>query len=236
MGTVIKDYSIPAGAKLPIFIPGKFFFLMGADSACNVNFIRKNTRYGYADGVGYGFAANFDSKPFEGIEIESADASAQTVKIGISDDPIFYQRMVGEVQITGTLPAFAADPQIAGITNPLTPHEIATTHYERLSGSTDALETIVTPAANTNGVVIYAARIKTAIGYHMRLMVKQSAPTAWDDTDAISNMHNSSSSTIGRLESLKCAFPVKIPAGYGVYIQSSYAGSVSGCFVNYKVL
>lgn len=97
--TVIRDYVIPAGEQLPIMIPGRFLMVLEAASALDITVIRKNSPVGEAEGVEASFTYGplRPGEEFQGIKVSSSDGSAQTVKIGISDDEIGYQVMAGSI-------------------------------------------------------------------------------------------------------------------------------------------
>jgi hypothetical protein len=122
--TVIRDYSIPAGEQLPIMIPGKFMMVLEAASALDIEILRNNSVKGNI----YGVEASFTFGPvaagneFHGMKIKSADGTAQTVKIGISDDVIGYQVMAGSISASvtpGSQLDSAADVSIDTVTTAL---------------------------------------------------------------------------------------------------------------------
>lgn len=82
-----------------------------------------------------------------------------------------------------------------------------------------ALVTLIAPAANTKGVVLYAVSI-----FHFnlcRLMSKNSAPAAWTDSAARTIVYGLTNSTYySQPLTTKLTLPLIILPGEGIYFQS----------------
>ena len=81
-----------------------------------------------------------------------------------------------------------------------------------------ALQTLITPAANTGGIKIYGVTTQAGTGISVRMMYKASAPASFDDTAAGTIQWSDQSVVHTTL-----ALPIVVPAGQGVYFQSSGA-------------
>jgi hypothetical protein len=107
---------------------------------------------------------------------------------------------------------------------------LASTYFRQSSVNT--LATIVTPAANVNGVrILFWFAQHAAGGASQRIMAKSSAPSAWNDAAA-----NTVGFCYNGASCLGAAMPIDIPAGLGLYEQSSNGANVSTAIVEYAVL
>lgn len=81
-----------------------------------------------------------------------------------------------------------------------------------------AINTFVTPASNTSGVVIYQAFMAVGGIGGGSIVFATSAPAHWQDGNIIqSGMVSSSGYTIMP----SCAFPLFVPSGHGIYSHTS---------------
>ena len=102
------------------------------------------------------------------------------------------------------------------------------------AGADVALQTIVAPAANTNGVIV------TSAGMHVitdntraRVMAKASAPTSVDDSTALTLCIGG----YGLIKpTLVSSMPCVLPPGVGLYAQKSDANAGATYFCDYEVL
>ncbi len=107
---------------------------------------------------------------------------------------------------------------VGTITNPLTPPDLGSgTHFSLSADAT--LKTLVAPAANVNGIDVIAASMDAWNTTGTRLMAHTSAPATWDDSAALTLLAVMSAGA-GAAGSVLGA-PVRVPAGYGLYLQSS---------------
>jgi hypothetical protein len=116
-----------------------------------------------------------------------------------------------------------------GIIDDYMPKSVDTPYY--YVGAAVTLQTIVTPAANTNGILVLGGGgvLKTA-ATTVRLMSKATAPASIDDTTADTIVLNYSN------EQKQIALPVIVPAGRGLYIQKDDANAGSKMWADYEVL
>lgn len=115
----------------------------------------------------------------------------------------------------------------------LTPPLIPATGYYRRSVSS-ALSTIVTPAANTKGIRL-GPRVVTSYGDACRLMIKTSAPSAWNDSAAVTVLRSEVVSAVGN-QHAEDSVEYVVPAGYGLYEQAEGVAASTSVTVAYEVL
>lgn len=172
------------------------------------------------ENIGAGFWIKLDngtdSERIGSVEIESA--TAQTIDVIIGDGEF------GANKTSTTITGGRLDAAL-----------LRTTEYKRTSIST-ALNTVVTPAANTNGIIITSALAGVA-GGETRIMAKTSAPASLEDGVLIYAHYSSSSGTYYQeIVSPVVTLPIQIPAGFGLYEQSSSAIITSYVQISYEVL
>lgn len=159
-------------------------------------------------GVNYGI-------PINGFYITNLHSAAQTIDIDLQFGEIVDNSIAGTVAVSSL-----AEP------GPIT---LSGTAYRRGSSSA-ALNTIVTPAANINGVKITALTLSKVVAGEMRCMIKQSAPASYDDGIGIAFDIGT-----GDLDNL-VSLPLLVPAGWGLYEQASSAANGSTIDIAYEVL
>lgn len=152
-------------------------------------------------------------------------------------DPVTVLGIVNPIDVQGiadpvTVLDIANPIDVQGIADPLTPHSLSGTGYWRLSASA-ALNTIVTPAANINGVKITAYSLYS-YNAHVRLIAKTAAPATWDDGIGLF-YHYTDTAAAARVKN-GTNLPIIIPPGFGLYEMADTAGSVSGCGIAHEVL
>jgi len=111
---------------------------------------------------------------------------------------------------------------------------IAGAVYYRLSTSI-ALNTIVAPASNTRGIIVHTALLSPGTNLAQRLMTKQTDPSAWNDTGALTILAAFVPSTGVPASGTNLSRPVFIPPGWGLYEQPSGANTAMAD-VCYEVL
>lgn len=107
-------------------------------------------------------------------------------------------------------------------------------HYQRNSNAV-TLVTLVTPAANVNGVLVDIAHMFVNSGGTpgtLRLMAKATAPTSAGDVGASDVL---TVTGYGGIFHVSPKAPMLIPAGLGLYEQSD-AANQTGLSLTYKVL
>lgn len=144
---------------------------------------------------------------------------------------------VGGAEISGNVTVIGGTVDtvsvLTGITNPLVPQVMGESAYFRDSSSA-ALNIIVTPAANTAGIVITNLSLYS-FGAMERLMAKGSAPSTWNDPAALTVACRYE--TAGNLaQEALLPLPLKILPGYGLYEQASIGSASSGLQLAFEVL
>ena len=163
--------------------------------------------------------------PFDYVELNSA--GAQTVTVLLTEGQFKTGELTGRVSISNA-------PNI-GTVAAITPPALATPYY-RNSVST-SLQTLVTPAANTAGVVVYGMTgwVYSAGGYAVRIMAKTSPPASIQDAAAHTLLYVATCVGQPLGSTSQIALPVMLPSGTGLYEQSS-DGTGSVVTVTYEVL
>lgn len=110
--------------------------------------------------------------------------------------------------------------QLGSITNPLTPNSQSVSH-DLIGSIGTTLQTIVAPAANTNGVRIdfAAVEFQNSNSGNGRFMHKSSAPSGITDSGAVTIL-GACMDTGERGRNLRDG-PFLVPAGEGIYFQQS---------------
>ena len=122
-----------------------------------------------------------------------------------------------------------ADLTAIDLIREITPPSARTTTYFRKSLSV-ALSTIVTPAANLAGIAVSRGVVLSGAGEAIRLMMKTSAPTAYNDSAALTLAYRQ---VTGELFWERDFI---VPAGYGLYEQAGGSGSETSVQFGYEVL
>lgn len=212
------SYSFGAG-ETKQFPSGKFFILITAGDNVNVTYKKHNTTLDEsAQGVqsGYFFEA---PDGFDLVEIYSA--TAQTVKVAISKGGS------GGFNISSTV-------LTGGVIDEVKPTILGETSYNRYSASS-AMNTIVTPAANINGIRLTSVTLYNAVSAFSSLLFKTSAPTGFNDGNVIGYSYAYEAGGVQRSHILT-VMPVVIPAGYGLYEGSNSASNITAVSLTYDLL
>lgn len=197
------SYTFAAGETMH-FPSGKFFIVITAGDALNVDYFRNVQKLDEsAQGVTSGYYAEFD-EGFDSIQIYSA--TIQTIKIAIS------KGSSGGFNISSTI----ITDILGGVIDEVKPYTLST-FFDVYLGT--ALQTIVTPAANTAGIRIDNITMGAwgATGF-ARVMHKTSAPVSPSDGYALA---------VGYTNSYvdKINTPIIIPSGHGLYAQANVANA-----------
>lgn len=218
-----------AGAGTVRFPGGRFFRLITAAADVTLVFYSPSgeelaTIAGVRAGLGIKAENLTGDKLSTFGSVDVTSATAQAVAALISSVEADYDRSAGTVDISGgTIDTVTL---VAGITPPTS----KTTSFRRESASA-ALDTIVTPAANTAGIYISYACVGNVTD-SMRLMIKTSAPATWADGAAIvvAPKNGTSAKVSNQIRG------VIVPAGYGLYAQADAAGGSTSVEVTYALL
>lgn len=197
-----------ASDPLEMRLPGRFvWFTNDSDGQVNLRF---NDR----ESLSVPAAANFFVEAIAGAVINRVylDWSAQAGKqVVIAHGTDLRLRPSNDVQNVGQIVA-PVDVSPAQLGN----DEFWTT------GSLATLFQLVTPAANTAGVLVTAMSAYANNGT-ARFMAKSSAPSSWADAAAQSLLLGGTTSNAGNNCANAIAMPIVIPAGVGFYYQASGA-------------
>ena len=221
-----------AGAGTTRFPGGRFFRLITAAADVTLVFYSPSgeelaTIAGVRAGLGIKAENLTGDKLSTFGSVDVTSATAQAVAALISSVEADYDRSAGTVDISGgTIDTVTTVGTVAAITPPTS----KTTSFRRESASA-ALDTIVTPAANTAGIYISYACVGNVTD-SMRLMIKTSAPATWADGAAIvvAPKNGTSAKVSNQIRG------VIVPAGYGLYAQADAAGGSTSVEVTYALL
>lgn len=252
MRAAFYPLSIAAGEALELTAPGGFFRLFNTTGDLRVQFPELGWEIkAVPSGVGFPIKGGFSN-----IRLVNETGSTVTGRLFVATEGVQTDRIEGEVIVSkitdpvrvqsvtgGTLDAVTVitDPvQVSGITNPVPQavHEIGGIAAGAVATKLSVLQTIVTPAANTAGVVVNVAALSAGAGDGaVRLMAKDSAPTDWADTAAATLLFARTDGTHGEsLAENAVTLPLRVPAGMGLYVQGSSVGDFKDYFVIYEVL
>ncbi len=216
------EYTFSAGESKD-FGGGLFFNLAAATNPVDIELIGiTGESYGTMQDIPAGFWMDLPLNEDTGraligkIKVTSASAQNVTLIVGF-----------------GRFGSNKTSTQIEGGT--LTPVSIGSTAYYRNSSSA-ALNTIVAPASNTNGIKITSVGLKSN-GTGINVMVKESAPTSYSDGRSVIYQDRAgSSANYNALSTAIVAMPILVPAGVGLYEQCQSSGTPSAVFLSYEVL
>ena len=110
---------------------------------------------------------------------------------------------------------------------PAIPRSLPTTPYWGYSDSA-ALQTVFTPAQNTHGAIVFGNGGRQNVA-SVRVMAKDSAPSSWVDSLALTLGMNVNGPIFDGPSWLF------VPAGYGLYVQASNASNW-GVSMSYELL
>jgi hypothetical protein len=165
--------------------------------------------------AGFGLRLAGDNR---GRELFFTSANAQTIKVFVGDDEAIYQRLSGNVTVNGG--SLSSVTTLTGITNTV---DVADKGYSYAAAfkantvlSANTPETVIAPAANINGIIIWDANVLATHGSNLvvpSLLAKTSAPANVIDGDVIlSPDAGTGSCNYGSLKR-----PVRVAAGKGLY-------------------
>lgn len=223
--------------RLPVGINFAHARIVNATSAAAVVNVRFNDNQ--TDGITMSAGKRLKNWPTEKIFLSNDAQPGESMILEYWGGPMMGPPEIVDDAVIATLDGavaisgFDTDPQIAGITDPLTPQTYAASYY-RFSAS-NALNTVVTPAANLNGIRIDAAWMANSSNYGQAILAKSSAPSSYADTTADPLLVKFSGSATEGLVILP-ACPLIIPAGLGLYEKCNSAGATSAAGIIYEVL
>ncbi len=197
------------------------FFLILSDEGSPIDIaVRKNSGFDQVKGVQAGFGTNLSGN--RGQEFIFDSAVAQNVKIFVGDDEAIYNRLSGTVTVNGGTLA-----TLTSITNPVKTLEggqdYGTAWRENALAAAGTYQTVFTPAANVNGVLIHELRFITSNStftpmYNL-FVAKAGLPASGIDGEVILTGDGAISGMVmGKITS-----PLKIKAGLGLYFFATHA-------------
>lgn len=218
-----REFPITLAAGETFSYPGYEFVRI--QSITGAAEIRVKTNRGDDLHLGQSQSHRFKGEPIRELIIENEAGVPVTLLLLLANGEFTDPELSGTV----TVSSIVTPPTIQAITDPSPPHPLGT-NYTRLNASA-ALVTIVTPAANTAGVIVYGCHIASAAW--ARVMAKTSAPASYSDAAANTIAANASNSYVAKNN--EQVMPVLVPIGMGLYEQNSGA-STTFVSVNYEVL
>lgn len=223
-------FKIAAGAEeYQFFGEGAEFIFLDVNATVNVTVkdADGNQEFYLEPGTPCRFA------PFTGLWIshDGAADTAFTLYIGGAAADASSAKVSGNLQPVGGSQNAANPPIIQSITDPLTPRTLVT-HFT--SAGVTTLETIVTPAANTNGIRVDNIQIANSNSGKLRVMSKTSAPGSQSDTAARTLLFLGIDTATGLAYMTSAPLPIIVPAGEGLYSWANVTGFPPS--VEYEVL
>lgn len=184
------------------------------------------------------------------IRFNSEDAARIPVSAGFSVSGILYRRIfldwdaqAGEVinLVYGSGVEFTPTNDIANLgivskvnnLGAIDPVDYTNATDWEINAQTTALQTIVSPASNVNGILIKRA---ITLMQQSRIMFKSTAPATWDDAGAITLSRSVASSANGYAITDGGCENILIPAGMGLYAKASFATDFLCAYCVYEVL
>lgn len=217
-------------------VPGKYFTTLQCTNPINVRFYLggKQLDLGQISQLLAGLEVTLgdiaDTRAaFDRVELDIT--GPDTVAVGIGNGQARYNRSQGTVQVVGTVPVSGplTDAQLRASVVDVRERPEAPTGFLSSTGSIAANTpiTLVSPAANTNGVIFQFAACSdlNATTIEMVFLHKASAPTTiYDGTPLcvsdIVGLTTTQYAMNGRLET-----PAFVPAGQGIYYITGAAGT-----------
>ena len=220
--------TLTANESQPIALSGAFIHVRSATGEFEVK-TNNGDRVPMQGGDKVVFPAPFDS-----LVIKDLSGAGNTIELiyGAGGD-YKSDSVVGTVSISGAVPVTDNGGSLTiddgGV--PLTLNKSVLSYF--YVNNTSGLQTVVSPGANTAGIRIDLAAVTSE--QTTRIMAKSSAPTAWNDTGAMTLALCDAAGNNSAPLSTIAAAPIIVPAGMGLYVQSN-ANTVNNISINYEVL
>lgn len=188
--------------------------------------------------AGFGFRARPGSQDFGVVEI--VNSGSQAIKAYVGDDETFLDSIVGSVTVSGDVNVTDRAGRLLGVTygslGQLAQQSIGgvnsqvatdrgftygTAYKSNTALAANTPETILAPASNTNGAIVWKAGFMSHTGgtAGASILAKSSAPTSTTDGDVIASPE-SFILQVGGVSQMcagKIERPVFISAGKGIY-------------------
>ncbi|WP_261840911.1 hypothetical protein [Aliamphritea ceti] len=178
---------------------------------------------------------------FESIRLSNQSDQPQTIEFYLGSKDFIDNRDTGVVTLEAPanvqelIDGSAKINRVSSIgkIDEIAPLDLTGLSTYRKDGSSTSWNTLVTPAANVNGVIVHYADSRAA---RTRLMIKQSIPLDFNDNAATTLLEtywwtaaaNAPSATLNRA--------VRIPVGYGLYFKNFSDSYPAIATVHYEVL
>lgn len=227
------DYTFVAG-ETKVLPSGKFFMILSATYSLDVNFLKRESSIDEkAVGVESGFWVEFPEK-FDSVRVTSA--TAQTCRLATSDGK-------GGLNTTSTSILGVVDANIiSSVDLNIIDLDRSAEIYSGHSGSSAAVQTLLSGVANSNGAVILSAIVSpyTTVNPNNGRIFVDSLGTGIGGS--VSNpLHltlatcmlnpTTSSDIVGGV-----GLPIKIPAGHSIHYVQSLALTGLTASIAYKLL
>lgn len=211
---------IAAGAEEPVTFGGPVNYIrLYPTASVNVKIRTEDTGLEYTLRPG----EDADLKAFDNLLVSHDGAGEEVFTLYVGkDERVGGAEISGNVTLIGGPVDEIKNPvNVQSIADPLTPQALFSSYYVVLAAST--LVTILSPAANINGVRIDYAYLlmSSSLGNSCRLTCKSSAPIIYDDQNAATILIGTLNSTSGHVANGERQVPFLVPAGMGIYVQAS---------------
>jgi len=211
MGDIVR--TIAAGGAEKVAAAGDYVHVKTANMAFHLVFEDEN--YGKIE-VTQGDQVRLKGD-ISGFRIENKDlANPLNVELIVGFGAFRAGQLVGSIDSINTIvnPVTVNAHDVNNIVNPLKPNTLVSKYYDNTASL--ALQTIVAPAANINGIRIDLASI-TIYNGDTALLAKASAPLSSTDAFAYHILYAVSGTWI----TTNLPNPIIIPAGLGLYVKPS---------------
>lgn len=215
----MKTYSInlTAGVDKLLNIPGKFMYLLETVDPISLQFrnVHGQRNGEFAEDV----EAGYNVRPVGGFgAVELLSATTQTIRIAVT---------AGEGDYNRTISTVSGSVAVNNLPDQYITYGASYKSNTPLAANTP--ETIVAPAANLNGLIVWVASFISsqsgATRFASCFLAKTSAPTTIYDGDVIVQPSHMVSQDNGAF----LMRPVFIPAGKGLYYIANLAENAAGC-------
>lgn len=225
------EITLEAGEKKPVSLVGFGFYLVKADGPVIVELREPDGR---VDEVGYleeGQGLQGDNR-FESVRLINVHGADQTIDVYVGPRRFVDNRNKTEVDAMPAIEFAGAQPVIQAEPNPQKYFGSDSAAISKCVSVT-GLQTVVAPAANTDGIVVYQVSAYSAGGMQSVLFDTSAPSHAYDGAVlAVQKMSGGGNTWSGGSD--KASFPFYIPPGFGLYHYGGGSGSYSSCVYEVK--
>lgn len=221
-------FNIGAGQIVEFFEPGDFFRLLVATDPVTVRYYRQGVEIAEAPEVVKGYAERFRIASFDRVQVQSATAQTLQIAIRLGNDVYNDLPPVGDTAIVSSVPLALDAPTLAALE---LQHRLPLSTGSWASTTTFVANTplqIIAPGANVNGAIVQRAMAWDlyASQQNITLLAKASAPANITDGEVIAQSYLHGVFT-NDLHVMNLDVPIRIAAGLGLYVISSFAGTAN---------